>query len=101
MRQKKLKVKEHDRYADKSLVVCWSMMVQESCDASWLFSEVFTDEVKEEFIRRGWNITTLRFSIAVNENLIKIRLSLYFYFDPSLHLLECRLPLPLFLIRTS
>jgi hypothetical protein len=76
MRERKLKVKEHDklrvywgreaddRYADKSLVVSWPMMVQGSCDASWLFSEVFTDEVKEEFIRRGWDITTLRFSIA-------------------------------------
>ena len=35
-----------------------------SCDAGWIFSDVFTEEVRKEFEKRGWDITTLKFSIA-------------------------------------
>ena len=75
MRQKTLKIKEKDKLRvywghdedDKhnyDLVVSWPMMCQGSCDGSWIFSKVFTDEVRQEFERRGWDITTLKFSIA-------------------------------------
>ena len=75
MKQKKLKIKESDKLRvfwghdaeDKyniDLVVSWPMMHQGSCDGSWIFSNVFTDDVKKEFERRGWDITTLKFSIA-------------------------------------
>jgi len=72
MRQKSLKIKEkdklrvywgHDKY-DYDLVVSWPMMRQGQCDGGWIFSEVFTKEVRAEFERRGWDITTLKFSIA-------------------------------------
>ena len=75
MRQKTLRIKEkdklhvywgHDEY-DKDnydLVVSWPMMQLGSCDGGWIFSNVFTDDVKKEFERRGWDITTLKFSIA-------------------------------------
>ena len=75
MKQKKLKIKEsdklrvywgHDKYDkyNEDLVVSWPMMRMGSCDGSWIFSNVFTDEVKAEFEKRGWDITTLKFSIA-------------------------------------
>ena len=75
MRQKTLRIKEKDKLRvywghdedDKhnyDLVVSWPMMCQGSCDGSWIFSNVFTDEVKAEFEKRGWDITTLKFSIA-------------------------------------
>ena len=75
MRQKTLKIKNKDKLrvywgyeeynrTNKDLVVTWPMMCQGSCDASWIFSNVFTNEVRKEFERRGWDITTLRFSIA-------------------------------------
>jgi hypothetical protein len=75
MRKKVLKIQENDKLRvyyghddeDKynyDLVVSWPMMKLGSCDGGWIFSHVFTDEVKEEFERRGWDITTLKFSIA-------------------------------------
>ena len=75
MKQKKLKIKEsdklrvywgHDEYDkyNEDLIVSWPMMRMGSCDGSWIFSNVFTDEVKAEFEKRGWDITTLKFSIA-------------------------------------
>lgn len=75
MKEKKLKIKEKDKLRvywghdedDKynyDLVVSWPMMCQGSCDGSWIFSNVFTDDVKKELERRGWDITTLKFSIA-------------------------------------
>ena len=75
MKQKKLKIKEsdklrvywgHDGYDkyNEDLVVSWPMMRMGSCDGSWIFSNVFTDEVKAELEKRGWDITTLKFSIA-------------------------------------
>ena len=75
MRQKTLKIKNKDKLRvywghdedDKynyDLVVSWPMMCQGSCDGSWIFSNVFTDGVKKEFEKRGWDITTLKFSIA-------------------------------------
>lgn len=75
MKQKKLKIKEKDKlrvywgYEEynrtyKDLVITWPMMRMGSCDASWIFSEVFTEEVRKEFEKRGWDITTLKFSIA-------------------------------------
>ena len=75
MKEKILKIKEkdklrvywghddEDRY-NYDLVVSWPMMQAGSCDGSWIFSNVFTDEVKAEFEKRGWDITTLKFSIA-------------------------------------
>lgn len=75
MKEKTLKIKEkdklrvywgHDEY-DKhnyDLVVSWPMMCQGSCDGSWIFSNIFTEENRKEFERRGWDITTLKFSIA-------------------------------------
>ena len=75
MKEKKLKIKEKDKLRvywghdedDKynyDLVVSWPMMCQGSCDGSWIFSNVFTDDVKKELERRSWDITTLKFSIA-------------------------------------
>ena len=75
MKQKKLKIKEsdklrvywgHDEYDkyNEDLIVSWPMMRMGSCDGSWIFSNVFTDEVRAEFEKRGWDITTLKFSIA-------------------------------------
>ena len=75
MRQKTLRIKEKDKLRvywghdedDKhnyDLVVSWPMMCQGSCDGSWIFSKVFNDDVRQEFERRGWDITTLKFSIA-------------------------------------
>lgn len=75
MKEKTLKIKEkdklrvywgHDEY-DKhnyDLVVSWPMMCQGSCDGSWIFSNIFTEENRKELERRGWDITTLKFSIA-------------------------------------
>lgn len=75
MKEKKLKIKEkdklrvywgHDEY-DKynyDLVVSWPMMLAGSCDGSWIFSHIFTEENRKELERRGWDITTLKFSIA-------------------------------------
>ena len=75
MKQKKLKIKEsdklrvywgHDEYDkyNEDLVVSWPMMRMGSCDGSWIFSNVFTKEVRDELEKRGWDITTLKFSIA-------------------------------------
>ena len=75
MKQKKLKIKEkdklrvywgHDEYDryNYDLCVSWPMMTMGSCDAGWIFSNVFTKEVRKEFEKRGWDITTLKFSIA-------------------------------------
>ena len=75
MRQKILKIKNKDKLRvyyghdaedrhNYDLVVSWPMMRFGSNDGSWIFSEVFTDEVKKEFERRGYDITTLKFSIA-------------------------------------
>ena len=75
MKEKTLKIKEkdklrvywgHDEY-DKynyDLVVSWPMMQAGSCDGSWIFSHIFTEENRKELERRGWDITTLKFSIA-------------------------------------
>ena len=75
MKEKTLKIKEkdklrvywgHDEY-DKynyDLVVSWPMMCQGSCDGSWIFSHIFNEENRKELERRGWDITTLKFSIA-------------------------------------
>ena len=35
-----------------------------SADGSWIFSNVFTQEVSDELLKRGWDLTTLKFSIA-------------------------------------
>ena len=54
-----------DEYGGKmDLIVSWPTMVQGSADGSWLFSHVFTRENVEELKRRGYDITTLKFSIA-------------------------------------
>lgn len=70
MRQNNLKIKNKDKlrvywdHNEDDLVVSWPMMCQGSCDGGWIFSNFFTDDVKKEFERRGWDITTLKFSIA-------------------------------------
>lgn len=70
---KKLKVKEKDKFRihygyDKEtncfdLIADWPSMKNGFCDAGYLFSHVFTSEVLEELKQRGWDISTLKFSI--------------------------------------
>ena len=75
MKQKKLKISEKDKLRvyyghddeDKrnyDLVVSWPVMKLGSSDGSWIFSRVFTQEVRDELEKRGWDLTTLKFSIA-------------------------------------
>ena len=45
-------------------IVDWPMMQMGKADASYLLSHVFTEEVREELARRGYDLTTIKFSIA-------------------------------------
>ena len=45
-------------------VVDWPVMQMGKADASYLLSNVFTKEVRAELARRGYDLTTMRFSIA-------------------------------------
>lgn len=45
-------------------IVDWPMMKMGQADASYLLSCVFTKEVREELARRGYDLTTIKFSIA-------------------------------------
>jgi hypothetical protein len=45
-------------------IVDWPMMQMGKADASYLLSHVFTKEVRDELERRGYDLTTIRFSIA-------------------------------------
>ena len=45
-------------------IVDWPMMQMGKADASYLLSCVFTKEVREELARRGYDLTTIKFSIA-------------------------------------
>ena len=70
-----MKIKEKDKLRffygrdpeDKGthdFIVYYPPMQMGSADASYLFSSVFTKEVREELARRGYDLTTIRFSIA-------------------------------------
>jgi len=71
---KRLKIKEEDKlrchygYDKESntfdFIVNWPLMRMGSADAGYLCGHIFTEEFKEELIRRGYDITTLKFSIA-------------------------------------
>lgn len=69
MRQNNLKIKNKDKlrvywdHNEDDLVVSWPITCQGRCDGTWMFLNVFTNDVKKEFERRGWDITTLKFSI--------------------------------------
>ena len=45
-------------------IVDWPVMRMGKADASYLLSRVFTEEVRTELARRGYDLTTIRFSIA-------------------------------------
>lgn len=75
MTNKKLKLKETDklrvcwgkeeyeRCEPYDLVIRWPMMQNGSADGSWIFSKLFNEENRKELERRGYDITTLKFSI--------------------------------------
>lgn len=48
----------------RDFVVHFPQMQMGSADAGYLFTNVFTDKVMEELARRGYDLTTIRFSIA-------------------------------------
>lgn len=70
----KLRIREKDKlrihygYDRESntfdFIADWPMMQQGRCDAYYLFDRILTEEVRAELERRGWDITTLKFSIA-------------------------------------
>jgi hypothetical protein len=75
VKEKTLKISEKDKLRvyyghddeDKhkySLVVSWPVMKLGIADGNWIFSNVFTQEVRDELEKRGWDLTTLKFSIA-------------------------------------
>lgn len=70
-----IKVKEKDKLRffygrdkeDKGthdFIVDYPPMLMGSADASYLFTSVFTKEVRDELARRGYDLTTIKFSIA-------------------------------------
>lgn len=70
-----MKIKEKDKLRffygrdpeDKGthdFIVDYPPMQMGSADASYLFTSVFTKEVRSELERRGYDLTTIRFSIA-------------------------------------
>ena len=75
MKEKKLKIKEKDKlrfYFGRDpenkhtydFIVDWPMMQMGSADAHYLLDRVFTKEVRDELARRGYDLTTIKFSIA-------------------------------------
>jgi len=45
-------------------IVDWPMMQMGKADGAFLLDKVFTKEVREELARRGYDLTTIKFSIA-------------------------------------
>ena len=76
MSDKKLRIREQDKlrvhwgvlpddkYAEPSFIVSWPRMSQGSSDGAWLLSHVFTEDVAKELIKRGYDISTIKFSIS-------------------------------------
>lgn len=56
--------KDPDDKNNYDFIASWPMMQMGESDANYLHSHVFTKEVLEELKRRGWDITTIQFSIA-------------------------------------
>lgn len=64
-KENKLRVKYSKRERD---IVCeYPKGILTKCDSNYIFSEVFNDEFIEEIKRRGYDITTLKFEIKVDE----------------------------------
>lgn len=61
----KLTVKYSKR--EKDIVCHYPKGILTKCDCNYLFSEVFTDEFVKEIKSRGYDITTLKFEIKVDE----------------------------------
>lgn len=70
-----IKVKEKDKLrfhfgrdpenkSSYDFIFDWPMMREGKADGAYLNNHVFTKEVLEELKRRGWDLTTIRFSIA-------------------------------------
>lgn len=75
MEAKELKIKEKDKLRfyfgrnpeDKhtsDFIVDWPMMRRGNSDAHYLLDRVFTKEVLDELARRGYDLKTIKFSIA-------------------------------------
>ena len=45
-------------------IVGWPQMQMGQADASYLLTHVFSEEVRMELAHRGWDLSTIKFSIA-------------------------------------
>lgn len=52
---------------EKDIIINYPLGIQTNCDMNYLFCEVFTTEFKKEMENRGYDITTLKFEIKVDE----------------------------------
>ncbi|XZH78899.1 hypothetical protein ACSW8S_18695 (plasmid) [Clostridium perfringens] len=65
MKENKLRARWSKR--EKDIVVTYPRGIQTVCDCNYLFSNVFNDDFVEEIKARGYDITTLKFEIKVDE----------------------------------
>lgn len=62
--ENKLKMRWSKR--EKDILIDYPLGILTKADANYLFSYVFTDEFQKEFIKRGYDITTIKFEITVD-----------------------------------
>lgn len=65
MKENKLRARWGKR--ERDILVTYPRGILTVCDSNYLFSKVFTDEFEKEMKDRGYDITTLKFEIKVDE----------------------------------
>lgn len=65
MKENKLRARWSKR--EKDILVNYPKGIGTVCDCNYLFSEVFTNNFVKEMKERGYDITTLKFEIKVDE----------------------------------
>ena len=65
MKENKLRAKWSK--SERDIIINYPLGIQTNCDMAYLFCDVFTKEFKKEMEDRGYDITTLKFEIKVDE----------------------------------
>lgn len=62
--ENKLKLRWSKR--EKDMLITYPVGISTKTDANYLFANAFTDEFQKELIKRGYDITTIKFEITVD-----------------------------------
>ena len=66
MKENKLRARWSKRH--KTIVSTYPLGISTNCDTNYLLSDIFNKEFINEMVDRGYDISTLKFEIKVDEN---------------------------------